>query len=65
MSKELEEVLNDPMFDYITEESVKKFCEVVRDVYPTATKEEQVQYLEYWEREDTPEIFYNKLMAKR
>ena len=37
MSKELEEVLNDPMFDYITEESVKRFMEVVRDVFPNTT----------------------------
>ena len=65
MSKELEEVLNDPMFDYITEESVKRFMDVVRDVFPTTTKEERCKYLELWEREDTPETFYNKLMARR
>lgn len=65
MSKELEEILKDPMFDYITEESVKQFSEVVRDVFPQATKEEVCQRLELWERDDTPETFYLKLMAKR
>jgi len=65
MSKELEEILNDPMFDYITEESVKQFSEVVRDVFPNATKEERCKWLELWERDDTPETFYLKLMAKR
>lgn len=63
--KELEEILNDPMFDYITEESVKQFSEVVRDVFPNATEEEVCQHLELWERNDTPETFYLKLMAKR
>ena len=38
VKKELEEILNDPMFDYINEESVKKFSEVVRDVFPTAKR---------------------------
>lgn len=65
MSKELEEILNDPMLDYITEESVKQFMEVTHDVFPDKTKEERIKYLELWEREDTPETFYLKLMAKR
>lgn len=65
MSKELQEILNDPMFDWITEESVKQFSEVVRDVFPNATREEVCQRLELWERDDTPETFYLKLMAKR
>ena len=65
MSKELEEILNDPMFDYINEDSVKQFMEVVRDVFPDATKDEQCKWLELWERDDTPETFYLKLMAKR
>lgn len=63
--KELEEILNDPMFDWITDESVKQFSEVVRDVFPNATIEEVCQRLELWERDDTPETFYLKLMAKR
>ena len=63
--KELEEILDDPMFDYITKESVKQFSEVVRDVFPQATEEEVCQRLELWERDDTPETFYLKLMAKR
>lgn len=61
----LEEILNDPIFDYITPESVKQFAEVVQDVFPNSTKEEQCKWLELWEQEDTPETFYLKLMAKR
>lgn len=63
--KELEEILNDPMFDYITEKSVKQFMEVTHDVFPDKTREERIKYLELWEREDTPKTFYQKLMAKR
>ena len=65
LRKELEECLNDPMFDYINEESVKKFSEVVRDVYPHATHEEICKRLELWEREDMPETFYQKLLAAK
>lgn len=65
MSKELEEILNDPMLDYITEESVKQFMKVTHDVFPDKTREERIKYLKLWEREDTPETFYLKLMAKR
>ena len=64
IKKELEEIFRDPMFDFINEESVKKMSEVVRDVYPNATKNEICATLEmFWDSpEDTPETLYKKLM---
>ena len=62
LKKELEEIFNDPLFDYINEESVKQMTEVVRDVFPKYDKEQISTVLEnYWEREDTPEDLYKRL----
>ena len=46
MKKELEVIFQDPMFAWINEESVKKMQEVVRDVFPKATKNEIAACLE-------------------
>ena len=66
MKKELEEIFQDPMFAWINEESVKKMQEVVRDVFPKATKNEIAACLEmFWEKKDTPETLYKKLMDSK
>lgn len=66
LRKELDEIFNDPLLDWVNEESVKKMSEVVRDVFPEYDKEQIDKVLEnYWEREDTPETLYKKLMDSK
>ena len=62
MKKELEKIFNDPLLDWVNEESVRRMSEVVRDVFPKYDKEQVCKVLEkYWEREDTPETLYERL----
>lgn len=57
-----EELFNDPILDWVNEKSVKKFSNVVRDLFPKASKEKVYDILAlHWERNDTPESFYEKL----
>lgn len=64
LKKELQEIFKDPMFDWVNEESVKKMIEVVRDVFPKATKEEVDGWLKItWMKNDTPETLYKKLVS--
>ena len=62
MEKNLNEVLNETIFAWVNEDSVKRMSEVVRDVFPKATKNEIAACLEmFWEENDTPESLYTKL----
>lgn len=67
MKRELEEIFNDPLLAWVNEDSVKRMSEVVRDVFPKATKSEINDYLEkFWDSaEDTPETLYKKLMDSK
>ena len=62
LRKDLEEIFNDPILAWVNEDSVKRMSEVVRDVFPKATKNEVCACLEmFWEEKDTPESLYTKL----
>lgn len=62
LRKDLEEIFNDPILAWVNEDSVKRMSEVVRDVFPKATKNEICACLEmFWEENDTPESLYTKL----
>ena len=64
LRKDLLAAFNDPMFDWVNEESVKKMIEVVRDVFPKATKEEIDGWLKItWMKNDTPKTLYKKLVS--
>ena len=66
IEKSLDEILSDPMFSYINPESTKKMSEVVRDVFPNATKNEICACLEmFWGENDTPETLYDKLTKSK
>lgn len=67
MKQELEQIFSDPMFAWINEDSVKRMSDVVRDVFPKATKNEVAACLEmFWDSpEDTPETLYKKLMDSK
>lgn len=66
LRKDLEEIFNDPILAWVNEESVKRMSEVVRDVFPKATKNEIAACLEmFWEEKDTPETLYDKLMKSK
>ena len=67
MEKNLNEVLNETIFAWVNEDSVKRMSEVVRDVFPKATKNEIAACLEmFWDSpEDTPETLYKKLMDSK
>ena len=66
LRKDLEEIFNDPILAWVNEESVKRMSEVVRDVFPKATKNEVCACLEmFWEEKDTPETLYKKLMESK
>lgn len=67
MKKELEQIFADPMLAWINEDSVKRMSDVVRDVFPKATKNEVAACLEmFWDSpEDTPETLYKKLMDSK
>lgn len=63
---ELSAICADKMFAYINEDSVKRMSEVVRDAFPGATKNEIAACLEmFWEKEDTPETLYKKLIESK
>ena len=62
LNNDLEEIFNDPIFSWVNPESVKRMSEVVRDVFPKATKEEIYGWLKItWLENDTPETLYEKL----
>ena len=73
MEKKIEKIQNemaaifaDPMFQYINESTTRKMSEVVRDVFPDVTRNEIAACLSmFWEKEDTPESLYKKLMASK
>ena len=66
LRKDLEEIFKDPILAWVNEDSVRKMSEVVRDVFPKATKNEVAACLEmFWEKEDTPETLYKKLMDSK
>ena len=63
LNNDLDAIFNDPLLAWVNEESVKKMTEVVRDVFGDISKNEISATLEaFWEREDTPETLYEKLM---
>jgi hypothetical protein len=62
LNEDLEKIFDDPLLAWVTPESVKKMSEVVRDVFPNATKEEVDGWLKItWMENDTPETLYEKL----
>ena len=62
LNNDLDAIFNDPLLAWVNEESVKKMTEVVRDVFPKATKEEIYSWLKIcWQENDTPESLYEKL----
>lgn len=66
LRKDLEEIFNDPILAWVNEESVKRMSEVVRDVFPKASKNEVCACLEmFWEEKDTPESLYKKLVESK
>ena len=66
VQKDLAMILDEPMFSWINEESTKRMSEVVRDVFPKATRNEIAACLEmFWEKDDTPETLYKKLMDSK
>ena len=66
MDKDLKKIFDDKMFAWINPDSCKRMSEVVRDVFPKATKNEIAACLEmFWEEKDTPESLYKKLMDSK
>ena len=66
LRKDLEEIFKDSLLAWVNEDSVKRMSEVVRDVFPKATKNEIAACLEmFWEKKDTPETLYKKLMDSK
>ena len=66
LKKELERIFDNPILSWVNPESTKKMSEVVRDVFPNATKNEICACLEmFWEENDTPETLYDKLVKSK
>ena len=66
LRKELERIFDNPILSWVNTESTKKMSEVVRDVFPNATKNEICACLEmFLEEKDTPETLYDKLVKSK